>query len=287
MTEEKQTAASLMKELGAQLEEFRESPEQIAAWLRWNNNFHDYSPTNRMYIWLQLPGATKVASFKKWQSLDRQVVKGSKSIVIFAPNTFAKKKKDEEDENEKPDMVFSFRKVPVFDISQTEGEPIDLTPGVKNTPTLEQLAEEMREKFAELGVTIEKFTSDPETLSGYRNRLVSLNSIHSDSVQSVSLVRAMALYHLNENLKDSFSEPMTAYENSWIANAATWALLERRGIDAGEYTATLLTRSVSEHKFKELLTATDKVVTFLDALDAGIPAEWATAIIADNGSAVA
>lgn len=288
--QEKQTAASLMRQLGAELEDFRDSPEQIASFLRWNNTFHDYSITNRFYIFLQMPTATQVASYKKWESLDRQVVKGSKSITIFAPNKFVKKPKPgEAEEDAKEETVVAFRKVPVFDISQTEGEPIDLLPKIHNTEALAQLASEITETLESLNVRIERFVSSPESLSGYQphERLVSINSVHPKSVQDVSVIRAMALYHLRENLKTVFNEPLNAHEESWIANAATWALLERRGVNATEYTATLLHTYNGERKLKELLITTDKVVTFLDALDEGIPAEWATAVIQDTDSSVA
>ena len=283
--QEKQSAVSLMKELGARLEDFREDPEQIAAWLRWNNNFTDYSAVNRMYIYAQLPEATQVASYKKWESLGRNVIKGSKSIKIFAPNTFKKRKKDEdEEEDNKKDMVFSFRSIPVFDISQTEGESIDLLPKVQKNSTLDQLAEEVAERLKTLGVSIERYTSSPTMLSGYSNFSVTLNSVHSKEIQNIGIIRSIALYHLNENLKSVFKTELDYAEKSWVANAATWALLERRKIDANEHIGTLLSGYTGERTFKELLTATDQVVTFLDALDEGIPAEWAASIVTNNSS---
>ena len=63
--------------------------------LRTMSKFTSYSPRNCLLIAIQTDGqATYVASYKKWQSLGRQVQKGSKAINIFAPYTFKRKRDD-------------------------------------------------------------------------------------------------------------------------------------------------------------------------------------------------
>ena len=47
--------------------------------------FHSYSANNQLLILLQAPQATRVAGFRRWQSLGRQVRKGEKGIAIMAP----------------------------------------------------------------------------------------------------------------------------------------------------------------------------------------------------------
>ncbi len=47
--------------------------------------FHHYSWHNTMMIATQRPGATQVAGFRTWQTLKRQVRKGERGIMIFAP----------------------------------------------------------------------------------------------------------------------------------------------------------------------------------------------------------
>ncbi|MBU0460178.1 MAG: hypothetical protein KJ597_07335 [Nanoarchaeota archaeon] len=73
--------------------------------------FWEYSYHNQLLIHFAMPSATRVAGFKAWQELGRQVKKGSKSIKILAPF----KSKEDDDE------VVSFFPVSVFDVSQTEG----------------------------------------------------------------------------------------------------------------------------------------------------------------------
>ncbi len=53
-------------------------------------NFHDYSVNNSIGIMLQKPDASLVASYTKWQKLNRQVKKGEKGIVILCPVKYKK-----------------------------------------------------------------------------------------------------------------------------------------------------------------------------------------------------
>lgn len=53
-------------------------------------NFHDYSVNNSIGIMLQKPDASLVASYTKWQKLNRQVKKGEKGIVILCPIKYKK-----------------------------------------------------------------------------------------------------------------------------------------------------------------------------------------------------
>ena len=82
--------------------------------------FHSYSFTNQMLIGIQMPEATKVNSFKRWGEIGRQVKKGAKGITIFAPMFRKETAKDGTEESK----LFGFKPVTVFDLSQTEGEPL-------------------------------------------------------------------------------------------------------------------------------------------------------------------
>ena len=90
--------------------------------------FHDYSFGNVLLIVAQRPGATRVAGYRTWQKLGRQVRKGEKGITIMAPMLF--KPKDASDE----DALLRFRAVSVFDISQTDGEDLPEPPRVSGDP---------------------------------------------------------------------------------------------------------------------------------------------------------
>jgi antirestriction protein ArdC len=89
-------------------------------YLAFVSRFRQYSFNNTMLILIQKPDATHVASYKKWTEMGRQVRKGEKSLGIFAP---LMRKRTEADGTERS-FVMGFKIVPVFDIAQTEGDPV-------------------------------------------------------------------------------------------------------------------------------------------------------------------
>jgi hypothetical protein len=97
-------------------------------WRRWAETratFHNYSMGNCMLIAMQKPDATQVAGFRAWQSLGRNVRKGERAIAIMAPMSV--KERDARGDETGERLTF-FRAVSVFDISQTDGEPLPEVP---------------------------------------------------------------------------------------------------------------------------------------------------------------
>lgn len=97
--------------------------ESLDAFLNAMGRFHTYSFNNIMLLLAQKPDATRVAGFRTWKDLGRSVKKGEKGLMIFAPMKIKPKAEDgAADEDAEPQLLF--RVVHVFDISQTEGEPL-------------------------------------------------------------------------------------------------------------------------------------------------------------------
>jgi antirestriction protein ArdC len=110
--------------------------------------FHSYSLGNLLLIGGQAPQATRVAGFRTWQSLGRQVRKGERGIAILAPCTYRPKAADRAEPagsagqepatsggGAAPDdggkQVRGFRVVHVFALHQTEGAPLpDVAPSL-------------------------------------------------------------------------------------------------------------------------------------------------------------
>ena len=89
--------------------------------------FHQYSSHNIWLIRFQKPEATRVAGFQRWKKMGRFVRKGESGIPILAPIF----RKVQEEDSDYAKLV-NFRVVYVFDISQTEGEPLPLPPEWKS-----------------------------------------------------------------------------------------------------------------------------------------------------------
>ena len=128
--------------------------QKYADYLKVMSKFHNYSFNNSLLIALQQPDATMVAGYTAWQAnFHRNVKKGEHGIRILAPSPYKIKKdvdkvdpdtkqpvigKDGKPEKERVEVTIPAYKVTtVFDVSQTEGEPIpeissNLTDDVKD-----------------------------------------------------------------------------------------------------------------------------------------------------------
>jgi antirestriction protein ArdC len=98
--------------------------EAWQAWLDTQARFHTYSFGNVMLIMAQCPEATQVAGFRTWQGLGRQVRRGEHGLRILAPMSW----KRTDDDGTEHKGIRGFRGVAVFDISQTDGEPLPAHP---------------------------------------------------------------------------------------------------------------------------------------------------------------
>lgn len=125
-----------VEELARQLEAGNST--QLDAFLRTMGRFHRYSFSNILLIMMQKPEATRVAGFHTWRSLGRAVRRGEKGIAIFAPMMLKPKalKDGESSADDEPEAAprLRFRVVHVFDVSQTDGEPLAEMPRVGGNP---------------------------------------------------------------------------------------------------------------------------------------------------------
>ena len=102
---------------------------KMAEYLTVMSRFYHYSARNCLLILMQKPEATHVASYNKWRKeFNRQVRKGEKSIRILAPiahkSTIRETNKDTGEVKDREHVWYSFKAVPVFDISQTDGDEL-------------------------------------------------------------------------------------------------------------------------------------------------------------------
>ena len=134
-------SAERMKEITDRLETGIQQlfdSDRYKAYLTTMAKFHNYSFNNTLLIAMQ--GGQLVAGFNKWKdTFHRTVKKGEKGIKILAPAPYKVKQKTEKlDEQGKPVLdkdgkplteektvqIPAFKVVSVFDVSQTEGEPL-------------------------------------------------------------------------------------------------------------------------------------------------------------------
>lgn len=97
--------------------------------------FHGYSFANTQLIWAQAQAngftPTRVTGYRTWRSLGRQVRRGEKGLAILAPIIRSLPAEVEEAVEERDRRLVGFKPVHVFDISQTDGQPLpDLSPAL-------------------------------------------------------------------------------------------------------------------------------------------------------------
>ncbi len=121
----------LTKQLQTLANQIVTDPEKLDQFSKkWNNGFHDYSLGNTILIWFQKPDATLCAGYHDWLAKHKRYVKrGEHGISILAPMFFKTKREVENDNGEVEEVeaqVTHFRVVTTFDVSQTDGEPLEL-----------------------------------------------------------------------------------------------------------------------------------------------------------------
>jgi antirestriction protein ArdC len=112
----------------AELTNAAQRSAQFVAYLKVAAKFHQYSALNIWLILFQNPNASRVAGYHRWKELKRQVRKEEHGIAILAPCGFAAYHTETDEETGRERKVYEsanrFRLVTVFDVSQTEGEPL-------------------------------------------------------------------------------------------------------------------------------------------------------------------
>jgi len=97
--------------------------ETFRQYLEVQARFHRYSFGNVALILAQRPDATQVAGYNAWLRMHRYVRRGETGIRIIVPMRRPRKADQEQQQDETKEAVF-FGTGTVFDLSQTEGEPL-------------------------------------------------------------------------------------------------------------------------------------------------------------------
>ncbi|MDS0296552.1 ArdC-like ssDNA-binding domain-containing protein [Halogeometricum luteum] len=146
-----------------------QASDEFQEWLDIQSRFHDYSHRNTLLIKRQCPQATKVAGYNTWRNdFDRHVQEGEQAIWIWAPiitkrcpeceNSPSYHERTDCEYDETPPEEWSkglvgFKPAPVFDVSQTEGEPL---PELETAAfgDADDLVPALKDAADELGVTV-------------------------------------------------------------------------------------------------------------------------------------
>lgn len=207
------------------------------------SKFHNYSPLNIQMILRQNPNASYVASFKKWKDeFSRSVNKGEKALRIFAPITVKKRdpKTNEPllDKDGKEITYTSFKLVPVFDVSQTDGKELpkpiyELKGSYQDYGNLYKSAKEVSEAN---GVPI-SFSEDTRGAKGYyspvSNEIVIKKGL-SEQHTLKTIFHEMAHSDLH-NLEKRAETPFNLSTAELQAESVAFVVSSHYGLDTSEY----------------------------------------------------
>lgn len=208
--------------------------EGFAAYLKTMARFHSYSSSNVILIRAQEPEATKVAGYRKWQELGRQVKKGEKGIAILVPHKRRVGPKEDKDD-EVVSIVSNFGVGTVFDVSQTEGDPLPEAPAVQTIDGASDvgmsLYVDLLDYLDEQGITIAREKTKPA--NGYYSPLLNHIGIgmHIDGDQATK-----TLMHEMAHMVAGHTLGMDHRDVETVAESAAFVVLQHYGIDSAEYT---------------------------------------------------
>ena len=168
--------------------------------------FHDYSFANTQLIWSQATARgftpTRVAGYRTWQKLRRQVRRGERGLAILAPIT---RKIETENGEEDKRRVVGFRAVHVFDMSQTDGEPLPKVRAALLEGDLPAHWGKVTELIAEAGFTLQVVDVDLGGANGitdWQRRRVGVRASLPGAQRFKTAVHELAHINLHEPASD-------------------------------------------------------------------------------------
>ena len=188
--------------------------ENWQGYLETMGKFHRYSMFNQMLIAVQCPDATRVAGYRKWEEFGRHVNKGEKAIGIFAPkmvritetNGAGKPVKDAKGKLVKRSRCVGFTTASVFDVSQTDGEPLPTVDRELSETPPEGFKEDLEAAITDAGFTVsyEKITGGASGFTEPASKRVVVDSALSPA--NTAQVLAHELGHIKAGHLDHMDE---------------------------------------------------------------------------------
>ena len=244
--------------------------------------FHHYSARNIDLIYAQNPQATQVAGFKQWQTaFNRTVNRGEKAIRIVAPiiKKLTPENQKRLDTTEEKAIV-GYRYIPVFDISQTSGEPVlsakdfvkENLVDHKNVTNLYNELKDYLNNNTDIKVS-EKSLSELGGAKGYFQP--NTNEIVIDGDEPDNALKLKTLYHEYAHsqlhgLKSAFKDRPRAYQETQ-AEAVAYVAMQNIGVDTSNYSLGYVAtwakdKAVIHSALSEIQQVSNKVIELSDGL---------------------
>jgi hypothetical protein len=235
--------------------------------------FHRYSPNNILLIGLQAPDATRVAGYRTWSQLGRQVRRGERGIAILAPvvrrparreragtepevaaaadidrpaagpaapdtpgNTGHSSRQPDGRGRSAAGPVCGFRVTHVFDISQTDGPPLpEVRPVLLDGAAPLGLWADLLDRIDAAGFTFTYADLAPANgLTDHLTRTVSLRPDLSGAQKVKTLAHELA--HVLLHQPDTLPPGLDRASVEVEAESVAYIVTAAQGLAAGDYT---------------------------------------------------
>lgn len=210
-------------------------------YLNFISKFHKYSPNNVRLLLEQNSKVSNVAGIKKWNEVGRTVKKGSKALYVFAPTYVTAKNKAGEpmkDENGQVVKEKYYVLTPVFDVSQTAGEPLpkpiyDLE-GKFETP--EQFVKVFKavEILSPVPINFEEISNGAKGYYSRNENKIVLQTGLGEMMTLKTLIHEITHARLHSASSTNFGDEIYRQEE-FEAESIAYIVSNHLGIDASDY----------------------------------------------------
>ena len=267
---------SIMQSLESGVEELFTS-NRYQEFLKTMAKFHNYSFNNTMLIAMQRPDATLVTSYKNWQSMGRQVMKGEKGITIIAPAPYKKmKEKEVLDENQRPIMgtdgkpkteqvevtVPHFKAVTVFDIAQTSGEPIQTLAPELLTATVQDFDSFMQaiQKISPVPIRFDEIDGNANGYYHNADKEIVIKKGLSESQTLKTAIHETVHAKLHDKeIMESLGVEKDRLTKEVEAESVAYCVCSSFGLDTSDYSFPYIAGWSSSREMKEMKASMDVI----------------------------
>ena len=238
------------------------------------SKFWHYSLHNQILIAMQwserrkqrpdedLPDVRMVAGFRKWKEMKRYVKPGEKAIRILAPGL----RKEEKENGDEEKVITYFFPVCVFDISQTEGEPLALMDTHLEGEGAGMYLDSLVAWCEENGIAVKMESLGFGHYGSSRNGSVMVNSDDNVNTQFNTLVHELAHEFLHWTKEDGEKRSHQRVEAE--AEGAAYVVLTHFGMEtkAPEYLAIhTKDRKVLQESLSNISEAAKRIIAAVES----------------------
>lgn len=267
---------------------------KYAEYLSCMSKFHNYSFRNSLLILMQKPDASMVAGFGAWRDNHKRTVKrGERGIKIIAPSSYKTKKQVDKINpttnkpiigwdgkpltEEKEITIPTFRVATVFDLSQTEGEPLpslgvdELTGNVADFKKFYAALE----KISPMPIGYEDIDTGAKGYCNFAEQRIAVKNGMSEVQQLKTLIHEIAHAKLHNILGEKTTEltPEEQKNNRTMeveAESVAYTVCQRYGIDTSDYSFGYVAGWSKDKELPELNASLDTIQKTANEIISGI-----------------